>query len=164
MPLIFLFDEKTRKDYVAIQIYGCIFMFIMSVFFLILGFYWKKVMFVSVVFFISWMLSLHIAIVWWKRHARKISIENDGITLYTSGGKLYHKYLFSEYKSTKFIIAMLEPQRRIFDEEHYLKECLVLYRDMELYEGMEYRSYWNDKNILFIQNPEAIAEVEKYIS
>jgi hypothetical protein len=35
---------------------------------------------------------------------------------------------------------------------------------MELYEGMEYRDYWNDENILIIQNPEAIAEVEKYIS
>ena len=93
---------------------------------------------------------------------RKICITEDGIMLYSGLGKIIREYRYAEYSHVfhkiTFIYANVNASG--FDRT---SECLVLYRDMELYEGMEYRDYWNDKNILIIQNPEAIAEVEKYI-
>ena len=43
------------------------------------------------------------------------------------------------------------------------KNCLVLYSNIEPYENMEYRSYWNDPNIAIIQNPELIENINKTI-
>ncbi len=172
MILRYLFDEKTREDFITNNKYPRIISFVLGLVCLVLSFFvddveWSRICKISsLTLFCLWISTVLLSIHMWRKHARKILIENDGITLYTSGGKLYHKYLFSEYKSAKRIIAIEEPgpvYTRCSREDVY-KETIVLYRDMELYEGMEYRSYWNDKNILFIQNPEAIAEVEKYIS
>ena len=94
---------------------------------------------------------------------RKICIAKDGITLYSVFNKRIREYRYIEYSHVfhKITFIYANVNTSVFDRT---SECLVLYRDMELYEGMEYRDYWNDKNILIIQNPEAIAEVEKYIS
>lgn len=44
---------------------------------------------------------------------------------------------------------------------HCWKKCLLLYSDIEIYDKMEYESYWNDSNILIIQNPELISIIEE---
>ena len=85
------------------------------------------------------------------------------MTLYSVFNKRKREYKYAEYMHAFHTITFIYAGVNVYEFDR-TSECLVLYRDMELYEGMEYRDYWNDKNILIIQNPKAIAEVEKYIS
>ena len=45
-----------------------------------------------------------------------------------------------------------------------ISSSLILYKDIELYDLMEYPSYWNNQNILIIQNNELIKEVLNLIN
>ena len=158
-----LYDEKKIKDHIVSQCIGVA----IIIFLIMIGFFFTYgtpsfsvflIIVVSLIFLIA-VSFLHFEF----QMCRKICIAKDGITLYSVFNKRIREYRYIEYSHAfhTFTFIYANVNSSVFDRT---SECLVLYRDMELYEGMEYRDYWNDKNILIIQNPEAIAEVEKYIS
>ena len=157
-----LYDEKKIKDHIVSQCIGVA----IIIFLIMIGFFFTYgtplfsgflIIVVSLIFLIAVSVLLFDF-----RMCRKICITKDGITLYSVFNKRIREYRYAEYSHAfhTFTFIYVNVNTSVFDRT---SECLVLYRDMELYEGMEYRDYWNDKNILIIQNPEAIAEVEKYI-
>ena len=172
MDLIYLFDEKTRQYSVTKDRATRIIVFFIGFVCLAISFFVNDVetsrnlMIGALVYFLAWICAVISCIRERKMLSRKISIENDCITLYSSSGKTCRKYFLNVHKSEKITVGVISSPQvlKLCDIEEYYKDALVLYRNMELHKNMSYRSYWNDENILIIQNPEAIAEVEKYIS
>lgn len=158
-----LYDEKKIKDHIVSQCIGVAIIILLSMiglFFTYETAYFSAVLIIVVsLIFLIVVSPLHFEF----RMCRKICIAKDGITLYSVFNKRIREYRYIEYSHAfhKITFIYANVNSSVFDRT---SECLVLYRNMELYEGMEYRDYWNDENILIIQNPEAIAEVEKYIS
>ena len=92
-----------------------------------------------------------------RKYYRQIALLPDRVQVYTRGGKLKRELLFSDFKISR--------QDIVLDERYDTKcDALILYRDMELYEGMILHEYLNDKNILIITNREAIASIEKQLN
>ena len=74
------------------------------------------------------------------------------------GGKLKRDVCFSNVKTVHQKIVW---SSRFKTEAKC--DALILYRNMELYDGMILQEYLNDKNILIITNREAIAAIEEQL-
>ena len=90
-------------------------------------------------------------------YGKKLLYANGVITIYDHKNLKINDFKLDELKKKNIKIA--------FNEDHKFsyKNCLVLYSNIEPYENMEYRSYWNDPNIVIIQNPELIENINKTI-
>ena len=164
MTLRFLFEKDKIFGYVKGPLIFSLLFLIASISLFVCGFFNRYMFAFSCLLFLPSILLFVTAVRGYKRYGRKITVDEQGVTVYTAKEKAFHCYKYNEYNAKRHIIKLDYAGGSNNRIESFHKECLVLYRDMELYEGMEYRDYWNDKNILIIQNPEAIAEVEKYIS
>ena len=40
-----------------------------------------------------------------------------------------------------------------------ISNCLIIYKDIKIYDLMEYRSYWNEEEVLIIQNKQLIEKL-----
>ena len=85
----------------------------------------------------------------------KVFIQDDHIEVYTYREAFLTSFYLEECKMVKTRVAFPKGTKGFsFDP---LEECLVIYRaEEDIYDKMEYYSYWNEKNILIVQNPELI--------
>lgn len=97
----------------------------------------------------------------WRRnktkYENKLSCNDKTVTVYTYKNQKVKEFKLDLMKSS--CLKMAFDQYRGYS----YKECLVLYNDIELYENMEYSSYWNDSNMLIIQNPVLIKMIEQML-
>ena len=95
----------------------------------------------------------------WRRnktkYENKLSCNDKTITVYNYKNQKVKEFKLDLMKSGYLKMAFDEYPRYSY------KECLILYNDIELYENMEYSSYWNDSNMCIIQNPILIEMVEQ---
>ena len=81
----------------------------------------------------------------------KISINENILFVYKINGKLLRTLKIDNLNVAKEIVLFRGPYNSFIK-----KKVLILYKYIDVYSGMEYRSYWNDVRILFIQNQELI--------
>ena len=105
---------------------------------------------ITLIFFITWNINK-------KMYGKKLLCENDVITIYNHKNLKINDFKLDTLKKKNIKIAFNEYPKFSY------KSCLVLYLNIEPYENMEYRSYWNDKNIVIIQNPELIENINKTV-
>ena len=105
---------------------------------------------ITLIFFITWNINK-------KMYGKKLLFDNDVITIYNHNNLKIKDFKLDTLKKKNIKIAFNEYPKFSY------KSCLVLYLNIEPYENMEYRSYWNDPNIVIIQNPELIENINKTI-
>lgn len=93
-----------------------------------------------------------------RRCLQELLVLQDRIQVYSRGGKLKRDVCFSNVKIAHQKIVW----SKIYASEAKC-DALILYRNMELYDGMILKEYLNDKNILIITNREAIAAIEEQL-
>lgn len=91
-----------------------------------------------------------------RRYFQELLVLQDRVQVYSRGGKLKRDVCFSN--------AKIAHQKIVWSKRFGTKcDALILYRNMELYDGMILQEYLNDKNILIITNREAIAAIEEQL-
>ena len=147
-----LIDEKLKNYYIIGHKYVFIICLSLSLTFGILSVFYNVALvflvifaIITLIFFITWNINK-------KMYGKKLLYANGVITIYD------HKNL----KINDFKLDALK-KKIAFNEypKFSYKNCLVLYSNIEPYENMEYRSYWNDPNIVIIQNTEIIDNINK---
>lgn len=93
-----------------------------------------------------------------RRYFQELLILQDRVQVYSRGGKLKRDVCFS---NVKIVHQKIVWSSRFKTEAKC--DALILYRNMELYDGMILKEYLNDKNILIITNREAIAAIEEQL-
>ena len=88
-----------------------------------------------------------------KKYGRKVLIKEKMLEVCNAQQKLIYTLSLTEVMHIQQAILFSGPRSIGFTQEN----CLVIYRiGADVYENMEYRSYWNDKDILIVQNPKLI--------
>lgn len=162
-----LFDEEKVFDSTKLSKYIVFVISLICLSFLII--YLFTLNLIYIVLFFALVLGDVLMLFRWflykQMYARKITIETDSLKLFSTNNKAIRQYNISDIKAEKR--EMVFNNGPYSDYSKYAKTakcvCLVLYKDIELYENMEYISYWNDENMLIIQNPELISKLEYLI-
>lgn len=103
---------------------------------------------ITLIFFITWNINK-------KKYGKKLLYANGVITIYNHKNLKINDFKLDSLKKKYMKIAFDECPRFSY------RNCLVLYLNIEPYENMEYRSFWNNPNIVIIQNPELIDNINK---
>ena len=115
--------------------------------------------YVLIIFVIFAVLLTLISILQYIRYQTTIIIENEKIKVY-SNNRYIRSFELNEIKIANKEVVIRMPSR---GRKALISNCLIIYKDIEIYDMMEYRSYWNDKNILIIQNKQLIQVLNKII-
>ena len=101
----------------------------------------------------------------WKKHkvkyGLKLSINDDIITVFDYQNLPIKEFHFG-CLNKKYVKVAFDEIKRSED-----RNCLVLYAeysDFEPYENMLYGEYWNDPNVIIIQDPELIEMINKIVN
>lgn len=162
MEKYYLLDhDKVLIECLNLQKYLAYFTSFVSLALLVAYIFSKKFIFVFLFWFLLFEATLFIflSILSHRMAGRKISVTDCDIELYTVNGKLIRSYPISSMSVGKEIVLF----RTIRYGPIRKMECLIFYRDIELYKDMEYGEYCYDKNMLIIQNPELISKLEYLI-
>ena len=98
---------------------------------------------VNIVFFITYNINR-------RKYGKKLSFCNGIITVYDYKNHKIKELHIDTMKYRYLNVAFIYERPRCY------QKCLVLYENIVLYENMEYSSYWNDSEIVIIQNPQLI--------
>ena len=145
-----LIDKKLKNDYIVVFKYMFIIWLSISLVLGVLGIFYNE----ALAFFVIFAIITLVFFIKWNKHkymyGKKLLYANDVITIYNHKNLKINEFKLVSFKSTYMKIAFDEYPRFNY------RNCLVLYKDFEPYKDMEYRSYWNDPNIIIVQNPELV--------
>jgi len=153
-----IFEKDILKD----EKVGLIILNLLSFIFLIAGVCFLFIdngIYVLIMFLIFAILLSLISILQYIRYQTTVIIENEEIKVY-SNNRYIKSFKLSEINIDNKDIVIRMPSR---GRKVLISNCLIIYKDIEIYDMMEYRSYWNDKNILIIQNKQLIQALNKII-
>ena len=152
-----LIDEKLKNYYIIGHKYVFIICLSLSLTFGILSVFYNVALvflvifaIITLTFFITWNINK-------KMYGKKLLYANGVITIYNHKNLKINDFKLDTLQKKNIKIAFNEYPKFSY------KSCLVLYLNIEPYENMEYRSYWNDPNIVISQNPELIENINKTI-
>ena len=91
----------------------------------------------------------------YRKYLVKVKLNDSIIDVYING-KYKRQFDLKSFNIIKKEVAITFKSRY---RNQIISSCLIVYRDIELYDLMEYPSYWNEDNILIIQNKELIDEI-----
>lgn len=89
----------------------------------------------------------------------KIEIDEDEIKVYLKG-RYKRSFKFTEIKKD-FRNVVVRINSKVTPA--VISNCLIIYKDIKIYDQMEYRSYWNEEEVLIIQNKQLIEKLNKII-
>ena len=147
----YLLEKELVNHYIVYPKYVAWFFMIISVILLIFSLINSVLWIVFFLFLFVTVIFLMLYFFNKKVYGNKIVIEENVFQLYNMNGKLLRVISLNDMKRSKHIINFYGPRNYCNK-----KECLIFFQNLTLYEGMEYKSYWKDKNILIVQNPELI--------
>ena len=153
-----IFEKDILKD----EKVGLIILNLLSFIFLIAGVCFLFIdngIYVLIMFVIFAILLTLISILQYIRYQTTVIIENEEIKVY-SNNRYIRSFKLSEINIDNKDIVIRMPSR---GRKALISNCLIIYKDIEIYDMMEYRSYWNNKNILIIQNKHLIQALNKII-
>lgn len=147
-----LIDKELKTCYVTFPKYMFLFFsFVSFVFGILLLFNKSAGIILFLVYFA--IIAFAILVAWTvnkKRFGKKISINDDEIIVYDYKSRRIQEFKIGEINKVFIDVS--------FDRGGWNinRKCMIIYIDFEPYEDMEYRSYWNEANVLIIQNNETI--------
>ncbi len=90
----------------------------------------------------------------------KIEIDEDEIKVYLKG-HYKRSFKFTDIKKEfKNVVIRINSKA----SPTVISNCLIIYKDIKIYDLMEYRSYWNEDEVLIIQNKQVIEILNKIIN
>ena len=113
----------------------------------------------SVSFILLSILITLISILQYRRYQTKVIVEDDEIIVKFNGHTI-RSFKYDEIKHDIKEVVIRMPSR---GRKTFISECLIIYKDIEIYDMMEYRSYWKNENILIIQDKQLIENLIKII-
>ena len=113
----------------------------------------------SVTFILLSILITLISILQYRRYQTKVIVEDNEIKVNFNG----HSSRSFKYDEIKYAIKEVVIRMPSRGRKALISKCLIIYKDIEIYDMMEYRSYWKDKNILIIQDEQLIENLLKII-
>ena len=97
----------------------------------------------------------------WRRnktkYENKLSCNDKTVIIYNYKNQKVREIKLDLMKRSYLSIAF------DFAKGYSYQKCLILHNGIEPYENMEYSSYWNDSNMLIIQNPVLIKMIEQML-
>lgn len=93
--------------------------------------------------------------IYYRKYLIKFKITDNIIQTYLFG-KLQKTYYINNMNYTKEDIVIWKKTR---GQEQIISLCLIFYNNMNVYPLMEYQSYWNDSDILIVQNKEIMGKL-----
>ena len=152
-----LFDNEILKHKKICLIIMSIIAICLFIFALIITLTIEKGFYLLIIFSILDFIILGMYYLIYRKYSIKIKINDKNLDVYIKN-KYKRTFNLQEFK-------FIEKDVVIFSSEEYnnkiISPCLILYRNIELYDLMEYQSYWNENEILIIQNKELIDKVLK---
>ena len=152
-----LFDNEILKHKKICLIIMSIIALCLFIFALIITLTIEKGFYLLIIFSILDFIILGMYYLIYRKYSIKIKINDKNLDVYIKN-KYKRTFNLQEFK-------FIEKDVVIFSSEEYnnkiISPCLILYRNIELYDLMEYQSYWNENEILIIQNKELIDKVLK---
>lgn len=150
---------KKNKEYLFSSMFGAFLIIIcgLILMFAVEGDFLDGGIYILMIFFLLALpILIYIPIIHVKYNI-KIAIDDNLIKVYRKN-KYQRTFNLDEFKyQIKDVVIFLSSRY----QKEVVKSCLILYKDIELYDKMEYRSYWNEDNILIIQNKILIDEILK---
>ncbi len=152
-----LIDKDLKDYYISAQKWMFIISGIISIILGVLSIYFIA----ALILFVMFLFITLLFIVFWNinknKYGKKISINDGIIKIYNYKNILIKEYIIESNKFCYIDIAFDYYRKFIY------KNCLVLYNDIDLYDKMEYRSYWNESTMIIIENPQTIKEINKIL-
>lgn len=150
-----LIDNDLRDYYIKghkyislVGIFLSLVLSVLSAFYTVAIVFLAMIVIISLVFLTTWSKNK-------KMYGNKLSLVNDVITICD--------YKNSKIKEISIECCRIDYIKIAFNQypKYAYKNCLVIYNNFEPYENMEYTSYWNEPNIVIIQNPQLIGIIDK---
>lgn len=91
------------------------------------------------------------------KYKNRIKIENNSLYLENYQGK---QELYFDIKNIKYNFISVGFKVNL---KMVYKKCLVVYQNIDVYKKMKYSDYFDNKNIIIIQNKKAINDVFKIL-
>ena len=152
----YIFEKNIVKE----EKIGLIILNIISILLFIIGLCLIKVesgIYLLLIFSILAALISTISLFQYKRYSTKVILEDTKIKVFYKWNKC-HIFKYEEIKlDYKDVVVRLTSRGR----NNLICNCLIIHKNVELYNMMEYRSYWKDKDILIIQNKELIENLTR---
>ena len=153
---MFLIDEELQTYYITAHKCISIISFAITVVLLILSIFYLFALvflsavtaFICVTFFITYRINKN-------KYGRKICCVGENLIICDYKGKKTSELDMSSLKKDYLQIAFDYGRPR-----YIYKQCLILHNNFELYERMEYSSYWNNHDLVIVQNQKAIETLQ----
>lgn len=158
MDKINMFDDTMREFIILSKVVTIIFFSVSLILLLIRLFYDTLFLIVlgSIMLFVALILLYeHLSIK--ASYGRSIILSNNCIQVLNYNNKILYEI------NINFIVETKKIEVLFYKERHWEKyECIVFFMEkVELENLPEYRSYWNDRKYLFIQNRNGVEDILK---
>ena len=90
-----------------------------------------------------------------KKYGNKLLFNNDKVVIVNCKGKIIKELSFYSLNAIYTDIAFDEYPR------YNYRKCLVLYSNTQPYKNMEYSSFWDNLDMVIIQNPSLIEMISE---
>lgn len=152
-----LIDKELKSYFISAQKYMFLFFSFVSFVFVILLLFNKSAG--NILFLVPFAITAFTFLMTWtvdkKMYGKKIGINDDEIIVYDYKSRRIQEFKIGEINKALIDVSFLRGY------VHIKRKCMIIYIDFEPYEDMEYRSYWNEENVLIIQNNETIEILQK---
>ena len=153
---MFLIDKELQTYYITAHKYISIISFAITVVLIILSIFYLFALvflstvtaFICVTFFITYRTNKN-------KYGRKICCVGESLIICDYKGKKIRRLDMGSLKKDYLQIAFDYGRPR-----YIYKQCLILHNNFKLYEHMEYSSYWNNYNLVIIQNQKTIETLQ----
>lgn len=151
-----IIDKEFKNYYIIMPKYLMLIFCLISIILIVLALLYKSVYFYifMAISLIMWCIFIMIFIMNIKKYERKIEIKDNKLILYNNRGKK-----IKEQDLNNLNYCIIDVGFDYTAPRYVYKPCLVYYFDMEKPTKLEYSSYYNDYNILIIQNSEIINRI-----
>lgn len=153
-----LFDNEILKHKKICLIIMSIIAICLFIFALIITLTIEKGFYLLIIFSILDFIILGMYYLIYRKYSIKIKINDKNLDVYIKN-KYKRTFNLQEFKFVEKDVVIFSSEE--YNNNKIISPCLILYRNIELYDLMEYQSYWNENEILIIQNKELIDKVLK---
>lgn len=157
MDIYSVFDREILDDRIRWPYYLSCFFLTVSVVLLACSFIATAIVYLfAVILFVS-LIFIAVYMSGKKMYGYKASIKDGEMHIYSINQKLLRTLDLNKVRFARKTVILVQGG---VSRQEIKKECLILYGDKEISDEIEYRSYWNNKDVLIIQNQELIHIVE----
>ena len=153
-----LFDNEILEHKKICLIIMSIIALCLFIFALIITLTIEKGFYLLIIFSILDFIILGMYYLIYRKYSIKIKINDKNLDVYIKN-KYKRTFNLQEFKFVEKDVVIFSSEE--YNNNKIISPCLILYRNIELYDLMEYQSYWNENEILIIQNKELIDKVLK---